>query len=52
MMYGVYAGAGTSMLILSMVVFKTCYELCCGNKNTDWKDVPESVSRSFCTDHL
>jgi len=49
MMYGVYAGAGTSMLILSMVVFKTCYELCCGNKNTDWKDIPETVGHNFLT---
>lgn len=48
MMYGVYAGAGTSMMILSLVVFKTCYDLCCGNKKQgDWKDNPETVSNFF-----
>jgi len=40
MMYGVYAGAGTSIMILLIVVIKSCIDLCTA-KPADWKDIPE-----------
>ncbi|CAB3376794.1 Hypothetical predicted protein [Cloeon dipterum] len=39
MMYGVYAGAGVSVLILLVVILKSCIDLFMG-KPVDWGDLP------------
>ncbi|XP_059475922.1 uncharacterized protein LOC132196962 isoform X2 [Neocloeon triangulifer] len=41
MLYGVYAGAGASALILILVIVKSCIDLCT-DKPVDWSELPEN----------